>query len=110
VVCCLHRSAWGFVRRQDRESRRTCSFVRLDARRGSELVACLSPSGRTTAIVSIALSSGLKPPYLYACVLGSEVDGAVGGRVCDTEDVSDVVGRPERVEVLEGCRTPDLAS
>jgi hypothetical protein len=48
--------------------------------------------------------------YLYACVLGSEVDGAVVGRICDAEDVSDIVGRPERVEMLEGRCAPDLPS
>jgi hypothetical protein len=47
---------------------------------------------------------------LYACVLGSEVDGAVVGRVSDAEDVSDIVGRPERIEMLERRRAPDLQS
>ena len=107
VVCCLPRSAWAFGRHQDRGSRRICSFVRSGAPRGLGLAACLFPSNRTTAFVSIAFSSELCP-YLYAGVLGAEVDGAVVGRVCDAEDVSDVVGRPQRVEVLEGRCAPDL--
>ena len=48
------------------------------------------------------------PSYLYASVLCSKINGAVVGRVRDAEDVSDIVRRPERVEVLEGGGTPDL--
>jgi hypothetical protein len=47
--------------------------------------------------------------YLYAGVLRSKVHGAVEGRVCDAEDVADVVGRPKGVEVSEGRCAPDLA-
>jgi hypothetical protein len=45
---------------------------------------------------------------LYAGVLGPEVDGAMQRRVRDAEDVANIVGRPQRVEVPEGGRTPDL--
>lgn len=48
------------------------------------------------------------PTYLYTCVLRSKIDCAVEGRVCDAEDVSDIVGRPEGVEVTEGRCAPDL--
>jgi hypothetical protein len=60
-------------------------------------------------MVSMSLPSWMHP-YLYACVLGAEVDGAVVGRIRDAEDVSDIVGRPERVEMPEGRRAPDLPS
>ena len=33
-----------------------------------------------------------RPTYLYACVLRSEVDCTVVGRVCDAENVSDIIG------------------
>ena len=46
--------------------------------------------------------------YLYTGVLRSEVDCAVVGRVCDAENVSDVVGGPQCVETLKGRCTPDL--
>jgi hypothetical protein len=50
----------------------------------------------------------LQHSYLYARILGSEVDSAMVGRVRDAEDVSYVVGRPESVEMLEGRCAPDL--
>ena len=48
-------------------------------------------------------------PHLYTSILCSEVDCAVDGRVCDAEDVSDIVGRPQRVEMPEGGCAPDLS-
>jgi hypothetical protein len=63
-------------------------------------------------IVPLPLSAGVLSmhllSYLYACVLGSEIDGAMMGRVCDAKDVSDIVWRPESVKVSEGRRAPDL--
>jgi hypothetical protein len=46
--------------------------------------------------------------YLYAGVLRSKIHGAVVRRVRDAENVADIVGGPERVEVSEGGCAPDL--
>lgn len=68
------------------------------------------PSDRTTGAVSMSSGVVTGLPYLYACVLRSQVHRVVVGGVGHTEDVTDVIGRPERIQVLEGRAAPDLDS
>jgi len=68
------------------------------------------PSGHTTGLVSMSSGVVTGLSYLYACVLRSQVYSVVVGGVGHTEDVTDVIGRPERIQVLEGRGAPDLDS
>lgn len=98
AVCYRHRLVWGFVHRQGQESRRTCSCAPTGVRRVTDVDGRLSASDRTTVSVSNDRQSRLLP-NLYARVLRPEVDGSMVGRVGNAEDVSNIVGRPEGVEV-----------
>lgn len=46
--------------------------------------------------------------YLYARVLRAEIYSVVVAGVCDTENVSNIVRRPQRVKTTESRRAPDL--
>ena len=46
--------------------------------------------------------------HLYTRVLGTEIDCLMVGRVGDAKDVTNIVGRPQRIETKVGGGTPDL--